>query len=181
MTVEIPLSRGLVALIDTVDADLIGQWKWYALKTSRHQKAPHFYAVRNSPRGEGKRHLIPMHRVIVGASKGKDVDHINGNTLDNRRANLRLATRAQNIASRHHFSNRHGFLGVSCTGLRFRARIDVARKPIFSEIFATVEEAAAAYDRLALEHFGEFASLNFPNLRPSKPPFCTENRSENNV
>lgn len=173
MTVEIPLSQGLIALVDAADANMIGQWKWYALKTLRHQAIPHFYAVRNSPRGEGKRHLISIHRTILDAPKGLDVDHINGDTLDNRRANLRLATRSQNVANRHHFANKHGYLGVAKTDSgKFFAQLQTARKTYFSpSYYLTIEEAAAAYDGLARHHFGEFARLNFPDLETSKPSF----------
>ena len=177
VTIEIPLSRGMFALVDAADAEFVSQWKWFSLKTSPHHKAPHFYAMRNTPRGVGKRHLISMHRTILGAAKGFEVDHINGNTLDNRRANLRLATRSQNAANRHHFANKHGYLGVAQASCgKFLAQLQTGRRSYASFGYATVEEAAAAYDSLARRHFGEFARLNFPDIRPSEPPFSQENR-----
>ncbi|MCQ8279892.1 HNH endonuclease [Acetobacteraceae bacterium KSS8] len=102
-----------------------------------------------------------LHRMIMSAPKGVVVDHVNGNGLDNRRANLRFATSSQNAANTKPNCNPLLFRGVVANKDSFSARIQVNGKRIFDGVFLTVEEAAAAYDRLAIAHFGEFAVLNF--------------------
>lgn len=88
MSKEIPLSQGRLALVDDADYAELSQHKWFV---------DHYgYAVRNFPRSLCKTRDIRMHRVILNAPDGMTVDHINGNRLDNRRCNLRLATDAQN-------------------------------------------------------------------------------------
>ena len=97
-----------------------------------------------------------MHRVILNAPPGVEVDHINGNGLDNRRSNLRLATRAQGQANRGRFkSNKSGYKGV-----HFDKQLG-KWKLAFSAHFDTAEEAAQMYDRIARIVFGEYAKTNF--------------------
>jgi len=178
MTVEIPLSRGLVAIVDDHDAPFVNQWKWMALKAVRKYSEPVFYAVRFPYQKGGPRTCIFMHRELLHAPPGMDVDHVNSNPLDNRRDNLRLATRTQNNANRREDRNQYGFRGVAQMSGKYRARIQVHKKQIYTpNCYSTPEEAAAAYDSLARKYFGEFARLNFPDLRPSEPPFFQENRS----
>jgi len=92
---EIPLSQGLVALVDDEDFERVNQFKWCASKESRGTK---FYAIRWQ-RINGKQTKIRMHRFILGLPPGKEckhyqsglvVDHVNGNSLDNRKRNLEL-------------------------------------------------------------------------------------------
>ena len=97
-----------------------------------------------------------MHRVILNAPPGVEVDHINGNGLDNRRSNLRLATRAQGQANRGRFkSNKSGYKGV-----HFDKQLG-KWKLAFSAHFDTAEEAAQMYDRIARIVFGEYAKTNY--------------------
>src|SRR5437016_5776428 len=89
----IPLSQGFFAEVDTSDFAWLSQWKWMAQRINAR-----VYATRNSPRVKGKRcGYILMHRVILGAPAGVEVDHRVGVGLGNRRFNLRLATKAQNL------------------------------------------------------------------------------------
>lgn len=106
-----------------------------------------------------------LHRLVTGAGRGQIVDHINGNRLDCRRANLRVGTRAQNLwnrgKARH---NTSGYKGVSfCkqTG-RWRAEIRANRKCQKLGRFQTAEAAARAYDAAARRLHGEFVQVNFP-------------------
>ncbi len=92
-----------------------------------------------------------------------DVDHINGNRLDNRKCNLRLATRSQNLQnSRKRTGCSSRFKGVNWLGQnkRWRARIKVFGKEIALGCFISELEAAEAYNKAAKEHFGDFAKLN---------------------
>jgi len=105
-----------------------------------------------------------MHVLILGRGSHFS-DHRNGNRLDNRRDNLRPATRSQNNANRCGWSST-GFKGVKRQGRRFVARLMANKHPIHIGSFDTAEDAAKAHDRAALEHFGEYARLNFPVPHP---------------
>jgi len=111
---------------------------------------------------------VGLHRLIMNAPKGLTVDHINGNTLDNRKKNLRLATPSQNSCNRNRprMLLKHKYRGVAffprLTKNPWNARIKVKQKSIYIGYFPTIEKAALAYDKMALKHHGEFARLNFP-------------------
>jgi len=152
---SIPLSGGKVAIVDESDFERISQWKWYASKSG--------YAVRNSSRRDGPRHAIFMHRVLVDAVKsdGLEVDHINGNKLDNRKSNLRLATHAQNLRNQKtRRTTKTGFRGVDFRPNRgkYRARVAVDGKNMHIGTFSTAIEAHAAYSKVAVQVHGAFAN-----------------------
>ncbi len=157
MTKQIPLSKqkrrnskntGLVALVSDEDYETLCPWNWSAISTQRLNGG---YAVRI----ENGRMLL-MHRQILDASDGTEVDHINGRGLDNRRANLRFATRQQGLANRSVFkSSKSGYKGV-----RFDEKTG-KWKMVFSAHFDSAEEAARVYDQLARFVFGTFAKTNF--------------------
>lgn len=108
----------------------------------------------------GKRKILLLHREIMKAPPGLCVDHINGDPLDNRRANLRLCTHAQNMKNRRlHRNNTSGFKGVWRRRNRWRAEIKVEGQRISLGTFATIEEAAAAYAEGAHRFHGEFARI----------------------
>jgi hypothetical protein len=94
---------------------------------------------------------------------GKMVDHINRDTLDNTRENLRVATRAENLRnSKLRSDSKCNFKGVSKKGNRFIARIQISvDKRLHLGYFNTEEDAARAYDAAAKQYFGNFANLNF--------------------
>lgn len=140
---EIPLTQGRVALIDEADFDWLNQWKWHYDKG---------YATRTSKK-------IFMHRVIMRPPLGMVTDHINGNGLDNRRSNLRLATVTQNCQNaRIRKDNTSFFKGVYRTNTdKWRARIQVGKKRLFLGDFSSAQEAAGVYITAALEFHGEFA------------------------
>ena len=153
---EIPLSRGLVALVDDDDYDRVtAVGKWYANPNHRT-----FYARKNFWR-QGRYIAVLMHSLITG---WPSPDHVNGNGLDNQRHNLRPATSSQNSQNRRMRSdNTSGFKGVYLRDRgRWVASIWTAGKNRHLGLFATPEDAARAYDAAAAEIFGEFARLNFP-------------------
>lgn len=158
MTVEIPLTRGHVAIVDDEDAERVSAFKWCVAICAGKRYAQHSYRDQfNVGRS------IYLHTFLTGWNY---IDHKNGDGLDNRRANLRPATPAQNAANKRLSSkNSTGYKGVHLyrrTG-RYRAYIGRGnQKTLHLGYFDTAEEAARAYDAAALEHFGEFARLNFP-------------------
>ena len=168
MVREIQLTRGKVALVDDEDYEVLADFKWCA---SRNKHA--FYAYRALPKSQGKQSHVKMHRIILNAPNGIEVDHRDGDGLNNTRANLRLATRSQQQANLVHPSkiNQFGFKGIHFGppsrkdgSPRWRARIKVNQKLINLGTFKTLEEAARAYDEGARKFFGPFARPNFPNF-----------------
>lgn len=157
---EIPLSRGKVALVSDEDYENISQYKWYA-----HFSSGKWYAYRNAQSLEGKRQTISIHRSILDVGPISQVDHIDGDGLNNIRTNLRPATKLENSQNKgRQWNNTSGFKGVSYfkrTG-RWVAHISIGGKNFHLGFFSTREEAARAYDEAALAHYGQFARLNFP-------------------
>jgi len=151
---EIPLSSGAIALVDDADYEVVAMLgPWHARPHGRTT-----YAQANVRRN-GRHTTIQMHRLIMGAD-GPRIDHIDGNGLDNRRANLRPATQAQNSRNQR-CSNPSGYKGVSATRGRWCARIWHEGKLRYLGMHDTPEAAARAYDDAAVRYFGEFARLNF--------------------
>lgn len=161
--VEIPLTQGKVAVVDEADAPLVTPYKWYA---SWRKSSQTFYAATKTREGRKNSKGILMHRLITGAKPGEQVDHDNHNGLDNRRGNLRICSHAENlrnarITSRPKTSR---FKGVYYRKdgyiKRWRAVVRSNGKQVIIGVFHTEEEAARAYDREALRHYGEFAMTN---------------------
>lgn len=155
---EIPLTRGHVAILDDEDFDRFAAFRWHA-----NVQGVCIYA-RRCVRLDGRQRSEYLHRAVLDAPKHLVVDHVNGNTLDNRRANLRLLTQPENC--RNH-GPRHGtsaFKGVRWHYLyqRWYAQIGVAGQNLHLGVFDNEEDAARAYDAAALIHFGGLARLNFP-------------------
>ncbi len=161
MSALIPLTRGQVAIVDDEDADL-ASFKWHA-KPNRQT----FYARRRVWVGNGKQIDVSLHRTVaerMGIS-AHDVDHKDRNGLNCTRENLRGATRSQNTANRpRQADNKSGYKGVhwSSRWKRWVAGIRANGKKRHLGYFSDPVTAAHAYDRAAVEVFGEFAYLNFP-------------------
>jgi hypothetical protein len=152
--VMIPLTKGRFAIADEADAHLVldgGEW------SAGQRSGRTWYAARKK---DAAREPISMHILIAGY---KGVDHVNRNGLDNRRINLRPATRSQNrVNCPPSRNNTSGYKGVSWNrpARRWVARIGVNGRRIGLGYFADSAEAARAYNRAALEAFGEYAWLN---------------------
>lgn len=144
---KIKLTQGKYALVDDEDYEYLNQWKWYFHSTG--------YAVRNCYKN-GHRH-IKLHRFLLSAGK-KEIDHINGNRLDNRKKNLRRVFRKQNVWNSKKWKNKTSSKGVDFTRNKWRARIGKNWKSIHLGYFKTEKEARKAYIKAAKEFHGEYAS-----------------------
>ena len=151
---EIPLRKGMVALVDDEDFERLSRHRW-----SFH---PLGYAVRQVT-AAGKPRLIYMHRVVLQAPPGREVDHRNGDGLDNQRENLRLVARAQNSRNQRLRPHSSPFKGVSFDreSGRWRAAIMVDYRKIHLGSFDDEQEAALAYDQASRELHGEYGRPNF--------------------
>ena len=159
--VLIHLTQGMFATVDEADAEWLLRVKWHVVRFGTLTR-PLFYAARNA-KVDGVWRLQLMHRSILGAPNGMVVDHINHDGLDNRRANIRICSQANNMKNARSGANKTGFRGVHRTSPnRFVASIMVGGKSKYLGCFETAELAAAAYDAAAIEFLGEFANLNFP-------------------
>jgi len=158
---RIPLTQGKYAVVDPEDFERLNKYKWYAVKDSRT-----FYAYRNKRAGK-KFVSLGMHRQILNPPDHLMVDHINHNGLDNRKANLRLATCAQNSYNRRQVRKNKSskYTGVSWKEWtkKWAVIICYKRKNIIVGYFEDEIQAAKAYDDAAKKYHGQFAKLNFPD------------------
>jgi len=154
--VTIALTRGAVAEVDLGDFQALSQFKWHT-----HVATHGAYA-----RGVVAGKLVYMHRLLMSAAPGEEVDHIDGNGLNNRRSNLRCATHADQ--ARGYQTKRSGktshYRGVSWVtrDRRWTAHLSHLGHQYYLGYFTSEQLAAEAYDAKAIELFGEFAQLNFP-------------------
>lgn len=171
---EIRLTRGCVALVDDEDYARLSRFNWFARFSSRSRT---FYAARNTGGEENifdiKRRTVFMHHVVIGWEREPDteVDHKNGNGLDNRKENLRIVSMNQNQWNATlRTDNKTGMKGVSLhAGSAFIARIRKGGRETHIGSYATIDEAGHAYNKAAVRLHGEFARLN---------PVGTDPRSE---
>jgi hypothetical protein len=156
-TQVIALTKGFFALVDSEDFERLNAVKWHATIGP----SGNVYPARSLWK-DGRRTRARMHEDILLVPPGLFCDHIDCNGLNNRRNNLRAATRAQNGQNRCGWAASGLPKGVSAHHTRFRAGIRVNKKRLHLGVFETIHEAAAAYDEAAKKYFGEFARLNLP-------------------
>ena len=154
---RIPLTQGKFALVDDEDFAYLNQWKWYASTNNDIE----WYAIRNVYKGKTHR-LLKMHRVITLAKKGSLVDHRNGQSLDNRRTNLRVCTKSQNNMNHQRLPshNSSGHMGVSWDKARQKwfAKIAINKKQIALGRFTELAIAVEIRKKAEQKYFKEFAS-----------------------
>lgn len=163
----IQLSKGFTTIVDDEDFARFGHLSWYVRRGGRDSP---YYAVHDLPRVNGRKVKLVLHRAILGLGPRTPlVDHINGNTLDNRRQNLRLSTVSKNNANRTaQKNNKSGFKGVTAVTKKtpgskpWAATIRIGKKQKHLGTFHLIEDAARAYDVAALQIHGDSACLNFP-------------------
>lgn len=154
---EIQLSQGQFAIVDDIDFEYLSKYKWSAFRDGRR-----FYAHRNITI-DGKHTTQKMHHAIMGDPNGRIIDHIDGNGLNNTRANLRWCSRAENSRNARPNPNAYSkYKGVWFNKLegKYMAGIMVDRTAISLGYFISEIDAALAYNKAALAHHGEFAYQN---------------------
>lgn len=155
---EIPLTQGKVALVDEEDMPMLLLHSWHA------SAGPHcqFYYARATVGVRPHQTALMMHRYILGAKPGEIVDHINRDSLDNTKSNLRICTNSQNHANI--IRNRDNTTGYKGVYLSLRgywvARIQKESKRVWLGYYSSPQEAAMVYDLAAISLFGEFALTN---------------------
>lgn len=155
---EIKLSQGLVAKVDNDDFEKLSKLNWYA---SRNRK----YYARRHQMINGKKSKVYMHREIMGVTESNIfVDHIDGDGLNNTRANLRVASHSENLANvpkRNGTSSKYRGVNFKKSTGKWQAQIQHNNKLHWVGSFDDEVEAAKAFDKKAHEFFGDFATLNF--------------------
>jgi hypothetical protein len=157
MTKQIPLrgkyGEGKFALVDDDDYEYLSQYKWRG-----DAKGYARYSVYSKP--QKKILTVMMHRLILNTPDDLHTDHWNGDRLDNRRSNLRVATMQQNMANQKAHGGTSNFKGVGFRHGLWQAQIGVDQKVLHIGVFDTQRAAAQAYNDAATQYFGEFAKLN---------------------
>jgi hypothetical protein len=107
MVKKIELTQGKYTIVDDEDYEFLNQWQWHVNRKKCKTSSDLLYAKRFE-----KRKTITMHRLILNAPKGMDVDHINGNGLDNRKCNLRIVSHRENMQNLTKFKGTSKYPGV---------------------------------------------------------------------
>ena len=155
---RIILTNGMIAVVDSDDYVRVSGFSWVPVSGRRGAKTT--YAVTRSRIGRGVRVSTLMHRIIMNAPLGILVDHRDGDGLNNRKSNLRLATNQQNLANRgKNRNNSSGYKGVrrARSGGKWVARIKVGGIEHHLGSYVSAAMAVSAYNAAAKKYFGEFA------------------------
>lgn len=152
---EIKLARGMVSIVDDEDFEELSKHKWFYSNG---------YAIRSITLKNKKQSKAGMHIAIMGKKEGFEIDHINGDRLDNRRENLRHVTHQQNIQnqkpSREGNSSRYKGVFWNKRDEKWRSLIKLDGKTYHLGCYKGERDAAIAYNEAAIRFFGEYARLN---------------------
>ena len=182
MSKYIELTKGLSVLVDDADYEKYNQFNW-----SSHKNGKKYYPVRKV-KIDGKSREIYLHREIMNPTSGLHVDHINGDSLDCRRENMRLVTQSQNAMNRRLRSdNKTGVVGVSQTRSgKYMACYSVDGRLKRIGLFPTLEEAKAAREAAEVQYYGEYARSKdllvekLPEAKPENKPTQLHRKRVNN-
>jgi hypothetical protein len=158
MAKEIQLTKGKVSLVDDADYDYLKQFKWKANNFNGK-----FYAVRTFMISKGNQSIVLMHRDIMKPKKGFVIDHIDGDTLNNLKYNLRICTHGENLRNQKlSTANKTGYKGVyfNKNNNKWCALIQVYNVKYHLGSFIDPVDAARAYNAAAIKYHGEFANIN---------------------
>jgi hypothetical protein len=150
----IKLSKGKETIVDDEDFEWLNQWSWYFNTNGYAQRK--VYVRGNKSLDE----IWFMHRMVAETPEGMDTDHINGNKLDNRRKNLRIVTRSQNMMNGDlRSNNRSGCSGVSYDkkNRKWSVCVMVDRKNVFHKRFKELSDAIDARKTAETRYFGQFS------------------------
>ncbi|MEK6861476.1 MAG: AP2 domain-containing protein [Nanoarchaeota archaeon] len=153
------LSQNKVALVDDKDFEWLNQWKWYYGSRDYAIRKKHIHLGKYRYKTES----ILMHREIMKVSRGIFIDHINGNGIDNRKQNLRIATQQQNMCnSKTRSDNTSGYRGVWWDEYhkKWAAEIHFNNKKKTIGRYEDIKNAAKAYNDASLKYHGEYGRLN---------------------
>lgn len=152
----IPLTKGMVALVDDEDFSLVSKYRWYATISENGR----YYAKRRT----NAKHQVYLHREIMKASLGVEIDHIDGNGLNNQKSNLRYCIRRQNAMNttkrKPSATSRHKGVCWDKRCKKWTSKINPNGRTINLGLFENEIDAAIAYNKAAMKHFGEYARLN---------------------
>jgi hypothetical protein len=160
---EICLTKGKMTTVDDEDYEYLSTCKWQFSSTG--------YAVTGKYTSSGIHKIIRMHRVIMNAPSGFQIDHIDGNKLNNCKSNLRICTQFENMANmRMKKVNTSGYIGVHFDKRYsiYGAKIRIGGKQVWLGSFNTPEEAAKVYDDVKVKTHGNLCITNFPQPEPPK-------------
>lgn len=152
------LNKGYFTKIDSEDLPRVSEHKWRVTTVDKYNK-PRAVSSLNG------RKILLLSRFIMNAPDGKVVDHVNGDTLDDRKSNLRVCSQRENLFNRKLNKNNHsGYKGVFWSGKhnKWLSQLQTNHKVYYLGLYSDKVKAAEAYDRKAIEFFGEYAKTNFP-------------------
>lgn len=154
MSKTIPITKGKFTIVDDEDFEELNQYNWICHTPE---------SVYRQKMVKGVRRMIWMHRFIMKCPDGMEVDHINGNALDNRKSNLRICTHAENMKNIG-FSKRNtsGYKGVywNKSANKWQAQISISGRVTYIGLYDNIEDAASAYNTSAKKNHGDFMRPN---------------------